>query len=137
MGLSIIDELCKLLAYCINCMETRQSHVAIQISGSWTRVYAENLNRYVVLLKLHCHHTHHGILGSLACHVSQRMLIRTDFTRNGDVDDSTLVGFNERKKGLSHGQGAKVVYVSSLLDILHVCLPAGLRHVTRNTGIVH
>lgn len=44
MGLSIIDELCKLFAYCINCMETRQSHVAIQISGSWTRVYAENLN---------------------------------------------------------------------------------------------
>ena len=78
MALPVVDQFCKLLTYGFDIMETRKRHIAIQISGCGAWVNGEDLHWCIALLELNGHHTHHGILGSLAGDVGQRMPIGTD-----------------------------------------------------------
>ena len=78
MVLSVVDECGQLAAYCIDVVETRKGHVAIEVGGSGPRMNGEYLQRCVVLLELHRQYAHHGVLRSLAGYICQWMPIRTD-----------------------------------------------------------
>ena len=78
MVLAIVDQLGKLIAYGFDVVEAWERHIAIEVSGGWTWVNREDFYRRVSLLEFNGHHTHHGILRSLAGNVSQGMPVWTD-----------------------------------------------------------
>ena len=78
MILAIIDQFGEFLADSLDVVETRKGHITVQISGGRTWVNGEDLHRGIGLLVLNRHHTHHGILRSLAGNVSQGMPVWTD-----------------------------------------------------------
>ena len=90
MTLAIIDKLGELLAHGVNVVETRQSHIAVEVGSRRSWMNSKDLDRDIVLLELHCHDTRHRILRSLTCNVCQRMPVRTHLTWNGDVYYSSL-----------------------------------------------
>ncbi len=77
MTLAIVDKFGELLAHGVDVVETRQSHITVEVGSRRSRVNGENLNRDIILLELHSHDTRHRILRSLTCHVCQRMPVRT------------------------------------------------------------
>ena len=63
MVLSVINQFGKFLADGLDVVETREGHIAVEISGRGAWVNGEDFHRCIVLLKFNRHHTHiNGIM---------------------------------------------------------------------------
>ena len=78
MVLAVIDQFSELLAYGLNVVETGERHVAVEVGCRRTGVNGEDFHRRLALLEFDGHHTHHGVLGSLAGNVGQWVPVGTD-----------------------------------------------------------